>query len=61
MTVEIEHVFFADTSTGAAAIMENAIAHGADEVRAVWDDKAHVYRVEYKTDDDTEEAAKNDN
>lgn len=51
--VEVEHVFYAETSAGAAAIMDNAIASGAEEVRAVWDKDAGVYRVEYKTDDDT--------
>lgn len=53
--IEVKHVLYADTSTGAAAIMENAIAHGADEVRAVWDDKAQVYRVEYKTEGEDEQ------
>lgn len=47
--VEIEHVLYADSVQGAAAIMENARESGAVEVRAEWMDKDKVYRVAYKT------------
>ena len=54
MTVEIEHVFYAEDAISAAAIMDNAIAGGADEVKAVWDKTAKVYKVEYMTPQEDE-------
>lgn len=54
MTVEIEHVFYAEDAISAAAIMDNAIAGGADEVRAEWDKDAKVYKVEFTTPQEDE-------
>ena len=50
---EVEHVFYAEDAEGAARIMDNARAHGATAVKAELLPKENVYRVEYKTDDDT--------
>lgn len=55
MTVEIEHVFYAEDAISAAAIMDNAIAGGADEVRAEWMQREQVYRVEYTTPQEDEQ------
>ena len=54
MTVEIEHVFYAEDAISAAAIMDNARMSGADEVRAEWMQKENVYRVEYTTPQEDE-------
>ena len=50
--IEVKHVLYADTAVDAAAIMDNARASGAEEVRAEWVKEQNVYRVEYKTNDD---------
>ena len=50
---EVEHVFYADDAEGAAKIMDNAREHGATMVKAELLPKEGIYRVEYKTDDDT--------
>ena len=51
MTIEVQHVLYAESPTDAAAIMDNAIAGGADEVKTVWDKQSKVYKVEYRTED----------
>lgn len=51
--IEVKHVLYADTAVDAAAIMDNARASGAEEVRAELLPKENVYRVEYKTHEDT--------
>ena len=48
MTVEVEHVLYADDVQAAAAIMDNARQSGADEIRATLDKRNNVWRVEYK-------------
>ena len=50
---EVEHIFFTETAVDAAKIMDNARAHGATMVKAELLPKEGIYRVEYKTDDDT--------
>lgn len=54
MTVEIEHVFYAEDAISAAAIMDNARMSGADEVKAEWMQRERVYRVEYTTPEEDE-------
>ena len=54
MTIEVHHVLYAESPKDAAAIMDNAIAGGADEVRAEWDKDAKVYKVEYTTPQEDE-------
>ena len=51
MTIEVQHILYAESPKDAAAIMDNAISGGADEVKAVWDSTAKVYRIEYRTED----------
>lgn len=48
--IEVKHVLYAETAMDAAAIMDNARASGAEEVRAEWVKEQNVYRVEYKTE-----------
>ena len=47
--VKVQHIFYAEDAILAAQIMDNARSAGADEVRAIWDKHAGVYRVEYQT------------
>lgn len=51
MQIEVQHILYAESPTDAAAIMDNAIAGGAEEVKAVWDKQAQVYKIEYRTED----------
>lgn len=55
MTIEVQHVLYAESPKDAAAIMDNAIAGGADEVRAEWMQREQVYRVEYTTPEEDEQ------
>lgn len=54
MTIEVQHVLYADNVKDAAAIMDNVIKAGVNEIRATLERDTNVWRVEYKTEAENE-------